>query len=104
MTGFGGEPDLKDLTPEKQAQEPLISARGRSKSFGANRVLKGVSLDIKAGDILVLLGPNGAGKSTLLNIIGGTLKPSEGDLNLSMTPDATSMSAPRARSTRFWAS
>jgi ribose transport system ATP-binding protein len=73
---------LNDLTKDQSAQAPLISARGLSKSFGANRVLKEVSLDIRAGEILVLLGPNGAGKSTLLNIIGGTLEPTEGYLRL----------------------
>ena len=45
------------------------------KSFGAGEsrteVLKGVSFEIKEGDICVLLGPSGSGKSTLLNIIGG---------------------------------
>ena len=45
------------------------------KSFGRGdsrtEVLKGVSFEIKKGDICVLLGPSGSGKSTLLNIIGG---------------------------------
>lgn len=60
----------------------LVSARGLSKSFAANKVLKEVSLEIRAGEILVLLGPNGAGKSTFLNIIGGTLPPTEGALTV----------------------
>lgn len=45
------------------------------KSFGAGEskteVLKGISFEVKKGDICVLLGPSGSGKSTLLNIIGG---------------------------------
>lgn len=56
----------------------FMSARNLSKSFGTHNVLRDVSLDIRAGEILVLLGPNGAGKSTMLNIVGGTLAPSEG--------------------------
>ncbi|MGX8014229.1 sugar ABC transporter ATP-binding protein (plasmid) [Mesorhizobium sp. ORM8.1] len=43
-------------------------------------MLKGVSLDIRLGEILVLLGPNGAGKSTLLNIVGGNFAPSSGEV------------------------
>ena len=69
-----------------QAGAALISARALSKSFGANKVLKDVSLDIRAGEILVLLGPNGAGKSTFLNIIGGTLAPTEGILQIGGKP------------------
>ena len=41
------------------------------KSFGANRVLKGVSLDIPSGEFTVLVGPSGCGKSTLLRTIAG---------------------------------
>lgn len=67
---------------DARAGTVLISARGLSKSFGANKVLKDVSLDIRSGEILVLLGPNGAGKSTFLNIIGGTLDPTEGTLHM----------------------
>ena len=42
--------------------------------------LRGVDLEIPAGEILVLLGPSGSGKSTLLNIIGGLDRPSSGSL------------------------
>ena len=87
-----GEPGVK-------TGEVLISARGLSKSFGANKVLKDVSLEIRAGEILVLLGPNGAGKSTFLNILGGTLAPSEGALTLAGAEvDFAQYSGARARS------
>ncbi len=64
----------------------FISARNLTKSFGTHEVLRDVSLDIRAGEILVLLGPNGAGKSTMLNIIGGTLRPSSGALAVDGEP------------------
>lgn len=56
--------------------------RGISKSFGANRVLDQVDLDLKPGEICALLGENGAGKSTLMNILGGVFLPDSGDILL----------------------
>ena len=44
------------------------------------QALRGVDLEIPAGEILVLLGPSGSGKSTLLNIVGGLDRPSGGSL------------------------
>jgi len=50
------------------------------KSFGANPVLQGVSLHVKAGEIHALLGENGAGKSTLMNILTGTIPCDKGTI------------------------
>jgi branched-chain amino acid transport system ATP-binding protein len=60
----------------------LLAARDLSKSFGAVRVLHGVSLDVHRGEVLGILGPNGAGKTTLFNIISGDIRASAGEIRL----------------------
>src|SRR5690606_25512712 len=58
---------------------PVISIQNLSKTYATGfQALKGVSLDIRAGEIFALLGPNGAGKTTLIGIVCGIVNPSEG--------------------------
>ena len=55
-----------------------VTVSGISKSFGAFRALKGVSLEIKKGEFFSLLGPSGCGKTTLLRVIAGFEDPDTG--------------------------
>jgi branched-chain amino acid transport system ATP-binding protein len=57
---------------------PLLCLEAVSKSFGALRVIDGLSLELRAGEALGIIGPNGAGKSTMFNLITGDLRPSAG--------------------------
>nr|WP_241491880.1 ABC transporter ATP-binding protein [Sphingomonas endophytica] len=62
--------------------EPLISLRGVTKVYGQGatqfQALKGVDLDIAAGDFVAVMGPSGSGKSTTMNILGCLDVPSSG--------------------------
>ena len=48
---------------------PVVHVRGLKKSFGANRVLDGIDLDVRKGEVVVVIGPSGSGKTTLLRCI-----------------------------------
>ena len=57
---------------------PLVRIRGLRKSFGLHRVLDGIDLDVREGEVTVLLGPSGSGKSTLLRCVNHLEKPDAG--------------------------
>jgi len=62
--------------------EPLLVARGVTKSFGGLRALHEVDLEVAAGTIHALIGPNGSGKTTLLDCITGVIRADKGDVSL----------------------
>jgi phospholipid/cholesterol/gamma-HCH transport system ATP-binding protein len=66
--------------------KPLISLRGVAKSFGKQKVLAGLDLDVARGETLVVLGPSGTGKSVLLKLIAGLLQPDAGQVLFDMPP------------------
>ncbi len=56
----------------------VLRVKGIAKSYGENRVLPGVDLEVRRGDRLAIIGPNGIGKSTLLKIIVDEVEPDAG--------------------------
>ena len=56
----------------------VIRARDLTRDYGATHALRGVSLEVAAGETVALVGPNGAGKSTFLGILAGVLAPTRG--------------------------
>jgi lipoprotein-releasing system ATP-binding protein len=62
----------------------ILSAKGIKKKYdkdgGSLAVLKGIDLDICAGDFITIMGPSGAGKSTFLHILGSLDRPTEGEI------------------------
>lgn len=65
-----------------ELSRPLIEMRQIAKSFGGIQALKGVDLDIHAGEVHVLLGENGAGKSTLMKVLSGVFAPTSGEITI----------------------
>ena len=66
--------------------ENLISVKNLEKSFKENKVLKGISFDVNAGEILCILGPNGAGKTTTINILTAALGGDGGEITFKGVP------------------
>ncbi|MCS7225009.1 MAG: ABC transporter ATP-binding protein [Armatimonadetes bacterium] len=71
--------DGGSLPPSPDAQVTL-SILGLEVRYDAHPALKGVSLEVREGDLWVILGPNGAGKTTLLRTIAKVLKPQSGSV------------------------
>lgn len=69
-----------------QQPDALISVRGITKAFGSNAVLKGINLDVNAGEVVALIGGNGAGKSTLMKIIMGIYETDGGEIFMNGKP------------------
>src|SRR5262249_27659236 len=61
---------------------PLLQMEGIDKSFPGVHALRGVSLELRAGEVLALLGENGAGKSTLIKVLAGGPVPDAGVIRI----------------------
>jgi len=62
--------------------DPVISVRGLRKSYGDNEAVRGIDLEVEAGEVFAFLGPNGAGKTTTVEILEGYRKRSAGEVSV----------------------
>ena len=85
---------MSAVTPSTSASTPVsgpdavpdsgvaVATRDIRLAFGANRVLRGVDLDVEAATTACVIGPSGSGKSTLLRVVNRLLEPDQGDVLL----------------------
>jgi len=64
------------------SNSPILIAKNIHKSYGDIDVLKGIDLEVAAGEVISIVGASGAGKSTLLHILGSLDKPDSGHLEI----------------------
>jgi len=69
-------------SPAGDGRPLAINLRGVHKHFGHVRAVRGIDLDIAAGEIVALLGPNGAGKTTTIDMILGLSQPTAGHVSV----------------------
>jgi branched-chain amino acid transport system ATP-binding protein len=67
---------------DKNNATPALELKDLRKSFGKSEIIRGVNLEVRAGERVAVIGPNGAGKSTLFNLISGRFEASSGDVIL----------------------
>jgi len=68
--------------PTETKKSPVIEIHQVEKSFGLQRVLEDINLDIYPGEIMVIMGGSGCGKSTLVRLLIGSLGPDQGSIKL----------------------
>jgi len=78
--------------------EPILRTRDIHKAYGETEVLRGVSIDVAPGEVVVIIGPSGTGKSTLLRCINQLTKPDKGRVwleGVELTDPATDINKAR---------
>jgi ABC-type branched-subunit amino acid transport system ATPase component len=76
------------------ARPPLLTLKGIDAGYNSSRILHGIDLEVREGEVVALLGRNGVGKTTTLQTIMGLLKPTKGSITLG-GKDITSLSSDR---------
>jgi phospholipid/cholesterol/gamma-HCH transport system ATP-binding protein len=76
----GRGPQVADADGQLPADLLAIETRGLHKSFGRNKILRGVDLQVPEGVISIVIGPSGTGKSVLLNHTIGLMQPDQGEV------------------------
>ncbi|MCD4535055.1 ATP-binding cassette domain-containing protein [Nocardioides sp. cx-169] len=69
-------------TPRAGSDQPAVQAMGLVKSFGANRAVDGIDLEVARGEVFGVLGPNGAGKTTMLQMLATLLTIDAGEARI----------------------
>ena len=64
------------------ADRPIVSLRDVHKSFGTFQVIKGISFDVRKGEVVCIIGPSGSGKSTLIRCINGLSPIQQGSIKV----------------------
>ncbi len=80
----------------------VAEAKGVTKGYGAEPVIKGLTLRIERGDRLGIIGPNGAGKTTLLKLLTGSLEPDTGSVRLGTNLDMVTLDQRRDELDPSW--
>ena len=82
LSGEASIPATASVAP----REPAVVCAGLTKDFGKGetivQALRGVNLEIYAGEMTLLVGPSGCGKTTLISVIAGLLQPTQGDVTV----------------------
>lgn len=73
--------------------DTLIEARGLSAGYGKMAVVRGIDIEVSAGEVVALIGANGAGKTTTLLTLAGELSPMEGEVRFLGEPTKAPMHA-----------
>lgn len=83
---FDRRNDDAQSPPPPPPPAAAVECRGVAKHFGKNdtrvTALRGIDMDVHAGQITLLVGPSGCGKTTLISIVAGLLEPCAGDVSL----------------------
>lgn len=94
VTGADMSPAATRTTAATAASDIILSARDLAKSYGKTAALRGVSVDIRRGEVLAIMGPSGSGKSTLLHALAGIELPDSGTVTYFGPTPADRHSAP----------
>ena len=77
------------VTAQADEREPVVSATDLTRRYGegdtAVDALRGVSLDVRRGELTAVMGPSGSGKSTLMHILAGLDRPTTGEVEIAGT-------------------
>ncbi len=68
--------------PGTVSEQTVIAVRDLCKSFGSVEVLRGVDLDVRAGEVVCVIGPSGSGKSTMLRCLNDLERPTSGSVRV----------------------